>query len=218
MLKTCVFDLDGTLAYTLESMWLPANEVLKHFGLKELPLDNFRYYCGDGATELVKRCLRDAGDPELRLLEDAERMYRKKFNADPMQGVTVYEGMREALSELKRLGASLAVCSNKPAEGAIKVVDVLYPGVFEAVIGQMEGIRRKPFPDTALLAAEKTGAQPEECMYIGDSSTDMETGHAAGMFTVGAVWGYRGRKELTDYGADALAERPGDLPEIFRSR
>lgn len=42
MLKACVFDLDGTLAYTLESMWLPANEVLKHFGLKELPLDNFR--------------------------------------------------------------------------------------------------------------------------------------------------------------------------------
>ncbi len=218
MLRACIFDLDGTLAFTLESMWAPANEMLRQFGLKELPVGNFRYYCGDGATELVKRCLRDAGDPELKYLEQADEMYRRLFNEDPLRGVTAYDGMAEALEELKSSGVHLAVCSNKPDLGARKVTEALYPGLFETVIGQSAKIRRKPFPDTALAAAEKLGVLPEECMYIGDSSTDMKTGHAAGMFTVGVLWGYRDRAELTENGADALAESPRFLPLIFRSR
>ena len=218
MLKACIFDLDGTLAKTLESMWAPANEVMRHFGLRALPIENFRYYCGDGARELVKRCLRDAGDPELKYLEEAEIMYRTRFNEDPLRGVTPFEGMQETLAKLRSYGVRLAVCSNKPEQGARVVTEALYPGIFDAVIGQSAAIRRKPFPDTALAAAEKIGVLPGECMYIGDSSTDMKTGHAAGMFTVGVLWGYRDRRELTENGADALAESPGDLTGIFLSR
>ena len=65
MIKACIFDLDGTLADTLESMAYVANEILECFSLKTLPADNFRYYSGEGADMLIRRCLKDAGDENL---------------------------------------------------------------------------------------------------------------------------------------------------------
>ena len=63
MMKACIFDLDGTLADTLESMAYVANTIMNRFGLKEMPVENFKYYCGEGANMLMRRCLKDAGDP-----------------------------------------------------------------------------------------------------------------------------------------------------------
>ena len=62
MIKACIFDLDGTLADTLDSLAVVANGVMRDFGLRELPRENFKSYAGEGATMLVKRCLRDAGN------------------------------------------------------------------------------------------------------------------------------------------------------------
>lgn len=218
MIKACVFDLDGTLADTLDSMAYVANEILGQFSLKQLPVENFKYYCGEGASMLMRRCLADAGDPELTHFEEGDRLYREKFAEDPMYKVVNYEGMPETVAELKKRGMKLAVCSNKPHAAAVKVISALYGETFDFVLGQREDIRRKPAPDGPLMIAAKFGVKPEECMYIGDTSTDMQTGKAAGMFTVGALWGFRDRKELEDNGADVIAEKPLDLLEICGRR
>ena len=215
MLKACIFDLDGTLCNTLESMATVANGVLSEFGLKTLPTDNFRYYAGDGASVMIERCLKDAGDPTLSKYEEAERLYRERFNEDPLRGITIYPGMEKTLRSLKEKGVKIGVCSNKPCEAAEKVIKAFFGDLFDAVIGQSADIRRKPAPDMPLLLAQQVGVQPGECLYIGDSCTDMQTGHAADMTTVGAVWGFRGRKELQESGADFLAERPEDILQIF---
>ena len=76
MIRAFIFDLDGTLADTLESMAYVANGIMKRFGLSELPVDNFRYYSGEGAEMLIRRCLKDAGDPKLIHFEEARRLYR----------------------------------------------------------------------------------------------------------------------------------------------
>lgn len=215
MLKACVFDLDGTLADTLESMAYVANEIMKRFGLKELPVENFKYYSGEGANMLMRRCLKDAGDETLVHFEEGQRIYREMFAADPMYKVTHYPGMPETLKKLKERGVKLAVCSNKPHPAAVKVIDQMFEGLFDLVIGQSEAIRRKPAPDGALKIAEEFGVRPQECMYIGDTRTDMETGKAAGMYTVGALWGFRDRQELKEGGADIIAEKPEDLLKIY---
>ena len=80
MIKACIFDLDGTLAYTLDSMAVVGNEVVRKYGLKPMPIENYRYYCGNGADMLVKRLLVDAGDPELLHYEEARALYRKEFD------------------------------------------------------------------------------------------------------------------------------------------
>lgn len=218
MIKACIFDLDGTLADTLESMAYVANEIMKKFGLKELPVDNFRYYCGEGANMLMRRCLKDAGDPELTRFEEGVKIYRDMFAADPMYKVTYYPGMPETLKKLKEKGVRLAVCSNKPHPAAVKVIARMFGDDFDMVIGQSDEIRRKPAPDAPLKVAEEFGVKPEECMYIGDTRTDMLTGKAAGMFTVGALWGFRDLKELTESGADVIAEMPEDLLKIYEEK
>lgn len=214
MIKACIFDLDGTLADTLESMAYVANEIMQKYGLKTLPTDNFRYYSGEGADMLMQRALKDAGDKELIHYEEGRRLYREMFAADPMYKVVPYEGMPETLKELKKRGIRLAVCSNKPHPAAVKVIAQLYGDDFDMVLGQSDAIRRKPAPDGPLMIAGKFGVRPEECMYVGDTSTDMKTGKAAGMFTVGALWGFRDREELNANGADLVAEYPTDLVKI----
>ena len=214
MIKACIFDLDGTLAYTLDSMAVVGNEVVKKYGLKPMPIENYRYYCGNGADMLVKRLLVDAGDPELLHYEEARALYRKEFDKDPFYKIQHYPGMPETLKKLKEHGMKLAVCSNKPHPAAVKVIAQLFDGEFDMVVGQSEAIRRKPAPDGPLMVAEKFGVKPEECMYVGDTSTDMKTGKAAGMYTVGALWGFRDRKELNENGADLVAEKPTDLVKI----
>lgn len=217
MIKACVFDLDGTLSYTLDSMAYVANEVLSSLELKTLPVENFKYYCGEGASVLVQRCLKDAGDPQLQRFEECERLYREKFNEDPLYKVVPYEGVAEVIRELKKEGVKISVCSNKPHEATRKVIEKLFGGEFDMVLGQKPEIRRKPAPDGPLYIAGEFGVKPQECMYIGDTGTDMNTGKAAGMFTVGVLWGYRDRKELEENGADILAEKPEDLLEIYRN-
>lgn len=218
MIKACIFDLDGTLAYTLDSMACVANEVMEKFGLKTLPVENFKYYCGEGADMLVRRCLTDAGDPELVHFEEAKALYRKKFDEDPLYMVAHYQGMPETLEALKKQGVKLAVCSNKPHAAAVKVVHKLFGNLFEVVLGQSPEIRRKPAPDAPLKAAEMLQAAPGECMYIGDTGTDMQTGTAAGMFTVGVLWGYRDQKELAENGADSFAEKPEEILKLYEEK
>ena len=215
MIKAAIFDLDGTLADTLESMAYVANTIMRRFGLKEMPVDNFRYYSGEGANMLMRRCLKDAGDPELTRFDEGQRLYREMFAADPMYKVTHYPGMPETLKELKKRGVRLAVCSNKPHAAAVKVIAQMFGDDFDLVIGQSDAIRRKPAPDGPLKVAGEFGVRPEECMYVGDTRTDMLTGKAAGMFTVGALWGFRDRDELRNSGADIIAERPADLLKIY---
>lgn len=216
MIKACIFDLDGTLANTLDSMAAVANELMEELGLHPMPVDNFRYYCGEGADLLVQRCLKDAGDPELTHYEEARRTYRARFDADPLYKVTIYDGIPQLLHNLKERGVRLAVCSNKPHEAAVKVVSALFGNnEFDIVIGQSDSIRRKPAPDAPLKAASEFGVSPEECLYIGDTKTDMLTGKAAGMHTIGVLWGFRDRKELAENGADRIIGSPEELFTIY---
>ena len=215
MLRAGIFDLDGTLADTLESMAYVTNVIMKKLQLKTLKVEDFKYYSGEGAHMLIERCLKDAGDPELKYQEEAEKMYRDMFAADPMYKVTHYQGMPETIKALKQRGARLAVCSNKPHPAAVKVIRQMFGEDFERAISECDEIPRKPSPAGPLKIAETFGVLPSECMYVGDTRTDMETGKAAGMYTVGALWGFRDREELLSSGADCIAEKPEDLLKIY---
>lgn len=214
MIKACIFDLDGTLADTLESMAYVANEIMQKYGLKTLPTDNFRYYSGEGADMLMQRALKDAGDKELIHYEEGRRLYREMFAADPMYKVVPYEGMPETLKELKKRGIRLAVCSNKPHPAAVKVIAQLYGDDFDMVLGQSDAIRRKPAPDGPAYDSREIWSQTGRMHVCRGYKHRHEDRKAAGMFTVGALWGFRDREELNANGADLVAEHPTDLVKI----
>jgi phosphoglycolate phosphatase len=105
------------------------------------------------------------------------------------------------------------VLTNKPYLQAIEVVETIFgTDTFDVIQGQEPDIPRKPDPAGAFRVMKKLDVNPEDCMYFGDTKTDMKTGHAAGLFTVGVTWGFRPRTELEEYHADRILDDPDQIP------
>ena len=209
--KVLVFDLDGTILYTLESIARAGNRMLEALGLAAQPVDAYRYFCGDGSDNLVRRCLKAVNAYNEENFKKGAALNRALIAEDALYAVRPYEGMPEVLKTLKESGFSLAVFSNKPDEAVQAAIRGTYGELFDLVRGQLADIPLKPDPAGALKIAEEFGVRPADCVYFGDTWTDMQTGRAAGMYTCGVLWGYRDREELLDNGAECLLERPSDI-------
>ncbi len=214
MVQLCIFDLDGTLANTLRSIAGFANEALRRCGYAPiLPPEEYRFLVGNGADRLMRRMLARAagayGEEDVRRLR---AVYDALYGAEPLKDVTQYPGLLPVLLSLRRAGVRLAVCSNKPDRDTKAVAASLFPeGLFDECFGQREGVPCKPAPDAPLQIAARLGVSPADCLYIGDSGVDMDTGRAAGMRTVGVLWGFRDREELLEHGACELIAAPAEL-------
>ncbi len=214
--KAVIFDLDGTLTDTLKSIWKSANLALADVGLPPFDIDRYRYFVGDGAAELVKRALIADGDKELVLFDKMSESYRKHFEKYVNYEVRSYEGIRELLHALKEKGILLAVNSNKPQDRTVNVIEKNFgKGTFDILVGQSEERARKPAPDGVFYIMERLGLMKDEVIYLGDTCVDMKTGRSAGVFTIGALWGFRDRQELEENHADAIIEHPMELLEYL---
>ena len=211
-MKACIFDLDGTLTNTLESMTYSVNLTLEEMGLSKITKDQCRLFVGNGARVLIEKSLKAAGDTDASRIEEGMEIYGRIFDRNCTYHVTPYEGIPEMLKALKDKGIQLAVLSNKPDRQTVKVVKAIFgEELFDYAQGQKEGIRRKPEPDGVWYLMEQMHVSKEECLYIGDSEVDAATGRNAGLKTIGVLWGFRDRKTLETAGADHLIERPEEL-------
>lgn len=211
-MKACIFDLDGTLTNTLESMTYSVNLTLEEMGLSKITKDQCRLFVGNGARVLMEKSLKAAGDTDASRIEEGMEIYGRIFDRNCTYHVTLYEGIPEMLKALKDKGIHLAVLSNKPDRQTVKVVKAIFgEELFDYAQGQKEGIRRKPEPDGVWYLIEQMHVSKEECLYIGDSEVDAATGRNAGLKTIGVLWGFRDRKTLETAGADDLIDRPDEL-------
>ena len=211
-MKACIFDLDGTLTNTLESMTYSVNLTLKEMGLSQITKDQCRMFVGNGARVLIEESLKVSGDPKASRIEEGMKIYGRIFDQNCTYHVTPYEEIPEMLKALKDRGIHLAVLSNKPDRQTVKVVKEIFgDNIFDYAQGQKDGIRRKPAPDGVWYLMEQMQVSKEECLYIGDSEVDAATGKNAGLKTIGVLWGFRDRKTLETAGADHLIERPEEL-------
>lgn len=211
-MKACIFDLDGTLTNTLESMTYSVNLTLKEMGLSQITKDQCRMFVGNGARVLIEESLKVSGDPKASRIEEGMKIYGRIFDQNCTYHVILYEGIPEMLKALKDRGIHLAVLSNKPDRQTVKVVKEIFgDNIFDYAQGQKDGIRRKPEPDGVWYLMEQMQVSKEGCLYIGDSEVDAATGKNAGLKTIGVLWGFRDRKTLETAGADHLIERPEEL-------
>lgn len=219
MYQACIFDLDGTLANTLTSIAGFANRALRECGWPEIPVQRYRYLVGNGVVRLLHNMMHEVapgGYTEAQLSQVRQR-YDRYYEAQPMLDVKPYPGVAQLLAALKSAGAKVGVLSNKPDNCAVPVATSLYPQIaFDCVCGQREGIPRKPAPDGALRIAAHFAVPPQACLYIGDTSTDMQTGAAAGMDTIGVLWGFRDRQELAENHARAIVSAPAEILAIYQ--
>lgn len=216
MYKACIFDLDGTLTDSLDSLHYSVNETLKELGLRTITREQCRLFVGDGARCLMERALRASGDEELQLIDEGMQHYKRIFKENCTYKVVPYDGIEKMLAALKKKGIRLAVVSNKPDEQAVYVVEKIFgTGLFDHVQGQKDDIPRKPAPDGVLFTMGQLQVSRDETIYIGDSDVDMVTGKAAQVFTVGVSWGFRERELLVEAGADQVIEHAEELQRIL---
>ncbi len=212
MKKAAIFDLDGTLSDSIMSMKYSGDKTMAEFGYGPFPVQDYKYFVGDGAANLVKRALIKGGDTELVHFDAAYARYKEIFQANCMYQVKPYEGIPELLEALKKRGMKIAVLSNKPHHATVDVIESLFgKGYFDVVQGQVDGVPIKPDPAGVFRILDKFGVTADQVLYMGDTATDMKTGKAAGAFTVGVLWGFRDRAELESAHADAIIAKPGEL-------
>lgn len=216
MYKCCVFDLDGTIADTINTIAYYCNRSLEHFGLPSIDTERYKYLVGNGYKALVRGMLKEVGAPD-GLFDQIAPYYHDLYETDSLYLTKPFPGMAELLSALKSHGLKLAVLSNKPHGAVVPVAEKLYgKDTFDICCGFREGIPLKPDPSMLNNMLEGFGAKPSECIYVGDTSTDMKTGKAAGAFTVGVLWGFRKRDELEKTGADLIVSKPSEILNILK--
>lgn len=211
-MKACIFDLDGTLTDSVKSLAYSVNLTLNVLGYEPQPEERFKQFAGDGRVVLLERALQAAGDTSLVHMEEAVKIYDEYFRKYSMYQVKPYGGIVETLAALTEQRIKLAVLSNKADREAVKVVETVFGReTFQIIRGQRDGVPRKPDPQGAIMIAAELQVSCGECLYIGDTNTDMKTGNRAGMNTVGVTWGFRDRKELEDNHAKYIIDFPKEL-------
>lgn len=212
MIKCCVFDLDGTLLYTLATLTHYVNLVLLRNNLGSITEEECKSFIGNGARLLIKRALLKNGIEDGELCERILNEYNSEYNKDTLYLTEPYEGITNMLSELRARKIKLAVLSNKPNATTQLVVSGIFGDAFDVIYGAREGIALKPAPDSLISLISELGAQPSEVMYVGDTDVDIKAGKAAGVRSaVGVTWGYRPTEELISAGADLTVDSPDGI-------
>lgn len=213
--KALLFDLDGTLLDTLDDIADAANQALADRGLPTHDREAYRWFIGDGARVLVSRALPEEQRTE-KHIDSCLTAFKNQYQRNWHTKTRPYDGIPRLVAMLQAAGTKMAVVSNKPHAFTETCCRHYFPEQpFDIVIGQQEGRPVKPDPYPAFQAATHLRMPPSDCLFLGDSGVDMETARRAGMFPVGALWGFRRQDELETAGAAACIGHPRDLLELM---
>ena len=216
MIKACIFDMDGTVSNTINSIAYFGNNALNKAGLTSIEADVYKKLVGNGAKILVERMIKTVGADE-SYYDEVAYEYNTKYDDDFLYLTEPYDGILDMLKALKDMGITVAILSNKPHSTAIKISDALFSdALIDVCYGGRDGIALKPDPAGVYEILEEFSLEKEECLYIGDTATDMKTGKGAGLYTIGVLWGFRDKEELENSGADVTISHPCEIIDIVK--
>ena len=206
---TVIFDLDGTLLNTLEDLADAVNYVMRANAYPERTIDEVRRFVGNGIRRLMELAV-----PEGVTGEDFERVFEefKSYYTEHCQIKTcAYEGIMPLLEKLYADGYAMAIVSNKNHAAVCELNALYFKKYIEVAIGQKDGIRKKPAPDTVLQALKELGKEKDSAIYVGDSEVDFATAENSEMDCALVTWGFRTPEELAEFTPKAMIDRPEQL-------
>mgnify|MGYP004451997413 FL=1 len=218
MIKTILFDLDGTLLNTIDDLADAGNWVCAQHGWPTFTVEQFKHMVGNGIPKLIERFSPEsARTPDQLAATLAE--FTARYDAHKEDKTAPYPGIPELLDALKAEGIQTAVFSNKADPLCGKIIEHYFgAGSFSIVRGNRPDVPTKPDPTGVYSLMKDLGADTSSTLFVGDSDVDILTGHNAGLPAMGALWGFRGRAELTAAGADALAAVPADILDFVHKQ
>jgi len=210
-----LFDLDMTLVETRTDLARSANAVRRTYHLDPLPESTLVTFIGDGARELVRRSMGDAGCGRD---DEALARFRTIYAGHCLDTSFVYAGMVDALDALAAvLGLRLGVVSNKPEGFSRQILDGLaLARFFTVVIGGDSTRALKPDPEPIREACRRLEISPGDAIMVGDTWRDIRGGAAAGARTIGVTYGLNPRDRLVSEGADAVVDSPAEIVDRIR--
>lgn len=204
--KLAIFDMDGTILNTLDDLADSTNYALRENSLPERTIGEVRSFVGNGIRKLIERAVPAGSDTaQIDRVHESFTAHYKVHCADKTRP---YDGMIELLRDLRAAGCMTAVVSNKADYGVQTLCRDYFPGLFDMAVGEREGIRKKPSPDSVNEVLEKLGVPRAAAVYIGDSDVDIETAKNAGLDCIAVEWGFRDREFLMEHGAVRLVREP----------
>ncbi len=213
--EAVIFDLDGTLLDTLEDRTDSVNAALACCHCPQKSIDQICAYVGNGIRNLIQRSLEGGEDhPDFEHIYQA---FRTHYKANCKNKTKPYDGVTKLLRTLKERGIKMAIVSNK-ADFAVKELNAYYFKEFDiTAIGEKEGVRRKPSPDTLYEAMRILGVSAENTVYVGDSEVDVETAANAKVPCISVLWGFRSKEVLLEHDAKYFAETADDLLRLLEN-
>lgn len=210
MIKAVIFDLDGTLLNTIEDLANSVNYMLKQFGYPTFTVEEYKYKVGNGMRSLIQRSLPKNHQSEAEI-ENALKIFTEHYKLHKSDNTAPYDGIKDLLKNLREKGIKTAVVTNKAHASAKPLVEENFPKLFDKITGQKEGVPTKPDPTAVFNTMKELQVSSEECIFVGDSSVDMQTAKNSCAFALGVLWGFRKADELKQNGADALIKKPDEL-------
>lgn len=207
--NTIIFDLDGTLLNTLEDLKDSVNYALESAGMPVCSLEKVRKSVGNGVRRLMELVVPEG--LENPRFEEVFDTFRSHYGRHCNDKTELYPHIMELLKELKEKGYRMAIVSNKYYDGVQELKRLYFSEFIPVAIGEREGIRKKPAPDTVLAALEELGSSIEESVYVGDSEVDIATAANTGMDCIAVAWGFRTREEQEKAGGRVFADDPLDI-------
>lgn len=212
-----IFDIDGTLLFTIDSISYNINKTLKEFSLGEIEKDKVKSFVGNGPVVLVEKCLEYLGYKDENLKEKFLFVYNKNYDDNPYYLTKPFEGIKQELDKIKARGEKIAAFSNKPDSTCKKVIGHIFgENYFNMVLGYKENYKRKPSAEGIYIIKERLGGDFSDIIYFGDSEVDIKCGKNAGIFTVACAWGFRDKKYLETFNPDLLIENVKEISSIRR--
>ena len=207
--KMLIFDMDGTILYTLEDLKNTTNYALNEHGFTERTLEEVRRFVGNGIHKLIERAVPEGtSDADIEAVFTTFEIYYKDHCMDTTRP---YDGINDLLTKLRAKGYMTAVVSNKVDFAVQDLVKDFFAGQFDIAIGEREGVRKKPAPDSVYEVLKEFDLKKDEVIYIGDSDVDVETARNAGVACCAVSWGFRSVESLKEAGAERIAANPQAL-------
>lgn len=212
--KAIIFDLDGTLLYTLGDIAHAVNTALNEYDMPSHPEESYKKFVGHGLKETLKRaCTGDCPDD---ILDKAYLWVLEEYSNNSVVTTRPYADIPLLLNQLTSYGIQLAVLSNKE-DSLVKHIagELLSDWSFTTVQGILPDVSKKPDPVAVHQILKDMSIEPSEAIFVGDSGVDMKTAVNSGLLGVGVTWGYRDIFELTEAGAGILIDNPGEILRIL---
>lgn len=207
MKKIVVFDLDGTLLNSIIDIAESMNEVLERNNFPTHTIEEYKFIIGKGidnlAIDSLPQTVPESDYP--KYCSEIREIYGKRW----MLKTKPYKGVKKLLDKLVQQEIKIAILSNKPQKYTELAVHHLLPEwKFDCIFGAREGVPIKPNPQALNEIMDLFKVNSEDCLFVGDTNIDMQTAHAAGVESVGVLWGFRPEKELKEANASHLINTP----------